>query len=342
MRDSLPWALGEVLTRAGVASERAEAALRCEVALGLALHVAQPTPAPLPTWHHFEQDASLSEAASALGIVVRELHPPAASDGLEESAEFVDHFRDSYVPLIDRALGAGQQALAWGGWRGSCKASDARRERWWGLITGHAGAPHAPEPESAAARLGDGSRYVGWCFWPDLTGMAPAPNEGAAAQQPTNAALLPPAYQVYVVEAVEPSAASDARLMTGLARSVSARAAESRYGRWLDAWSQAADAKLEARGWLEHLAHRRRNLGVWAGRVARQPDSAQGDASERALRELAHALEAFADRSAEAVRAILSEPRWRNAEFVRNELDRLTALDETIITRLQRAALATT
>ncbi len=56
------------------------------------------------TWHRLARDAFFIEAGPALGLSLRELHPPRAARGLDGLAEFPQHFDASYKPLILRAL----------------------------------------------------------------------------------------------------------------------------------------------------------------------------------------------------------------------------------------------
>ena len=56
------------------------------------------------TWHRLARDAFFIEAGPALGLSLRELHPPRAARGLDALAEFSQHFDASYKPLILRAL----------------------------------------------------------------------------------------------------------------------------------------------------------------------------------------------------------------------------------------------
>jgi hypothetical protein len=72
-------------------------------------------------------DALSPQAALSLGLRLRELHPPAAAVGLDDSAEFELHFLDSYAPLIRRALAVGQSALAWRGW-------ECPKDSRWGVV----------------------------------------------------------------------------------------------------------------------------------------------------------------------------------------------------------------
>lgn len=84
-------------------------------------------PSPTATSILFGRDARLIEAGRQLGMQIREVHPPEAARGLEDAAEFEQHFDASYRPLILRALENGQYVLAWRGW-------PKERELSWGWI----------------------------------------------------------------------------------------------------------------------------------------------------------------------------------------------------------------
>jgi len=96
-------------------------------ALGLGAALAATAGECPALWPTFARDAALPATARLLGLHVRELHPPAAAAHLDESAEFSVHFRDSYVPLIRRALEHQQLALVWRGW-------PPPAERAWGVV----------------------------------------------------------------------------------------------------------------------------------------------------------------------------------------------------------------
>ena len=74
------------------------------------------------------RDMFLIPTAHALGMAVREIHPPAAAHDLHRRHEFRQHFQASYAPIVARALENGQSVLAWRGWPGDA-------ERCWGLVT---------------------------------------------------------------------------------------------------------------------------------------------------------------------------------------------------------------
>lgn len=154
--ESLAVALRAIL--AGAGADYAYDELVSLLGLGAAL-VAVPDECP-GRWAAYGRDAALTEAAGRLGLRLRALHPLEAAGGLRRSAEFAQHFRDSYVPLVRRALAQGQTALAWCGW-------PSPAERQWGVLCANAGT------ELQGYTIGHG---------------------GAAT------ALSGPAYQVYVVE----------------------------------------------------------------------------------------------------------------------------------------------
>lgn len=100
--------------------------------LGLGSLITTTQSDPVGKWMTFARDAQLHEVTERLGLRTRAMHPPEAALRLAESAEFPDHFRDSYVPLIARALDHGQRILAWRGW-------SPPRENLWGVIIGMRG-----------------------------------------------------------------------------------------------------------------------------------------------------------------------------------------------------------
>jgi hypothetical protein len=79
-------------------------------------------------WSRFARDAALLETVPLLGLRLRELHPREAAAGLTQSAEFPEHFRDSYIPLIEGASAHGQGLLVWRGW-------PPPAEYEWGVVT---------------------------------------------------------------------------------------------------------------------------------------------------------------------------------------------------------------
>lgn len=136
--------------------------------LGLGSIITADPPSCLRSWPKAGRDAALLSTAELIGIQLRELHPPSASRGLNRSAEFDQHFRDSYIPLMRRALESDQSLLAWCGW-----PAPYRNE--WGLIT------HAKD-----------GQFSGQIF---------SASDEQASKEFT---LENAAYQVYVVERIDP------------------------------------------------------------------------------------------------------------------------------------------
>lgn len=191
------------------------------------------TPDAGQPWDH-AQDAALVRAARHYGLVVRDLHPPTAATRLRESAEFAQHFIDSYHPLIRTALANAQPVLAWRGW-------PSPQELDWGRIDAIT--------DAGAVR-----------------GRVPAD-----AEKPVE--LVGPALQVYVVEAYQPD-----RDQRADARAAFRSVAETAVLLWEGRLStpanictgKAAWDKLRGEGLLKsaRLAHRRRMLATWLGRIA--------------------------------------------------------------------------
>ncbi len=118
-RESLAAALHALLARD-------EIELAAVLGLGAAIVASQAEPPGV--WHTLARDVNLLDTAALYGLRLRELHPRGAARELSTSAEFAAHFHDSYLPLIERALAAGQIALAWRGW-------PPPGENEWGLVT---------------------------------------------------------------------------------------------------------------------------------------------------------------------------------------------------------------
>lgn len=131
-------------------------------ALGISF-LAVAADAPLEYWSVGGRNVKLEQSARLFGIYLRALHPLSAARGLETAEEFAGHFRDSYLPLIDRSIAGGEPVLAWQGWPGSAAMH-------WGIIT----------------RLSDGPMGV----------AGTAPGFGGVVD------LTAPAVQCYAVEAV--------------------------------------------------------------------------------------------------------------------------------------------
>lgn len=82
----------------------------------------------MSTWTVVGRDVGLMEAAAAFGMHLRPIHPRSAAMELSKSPEYALHFRDSYAPLIIRALAHDQVVIVWGGWP-EPSAHD------WGVVT---------------------------------------------------------------------------------------------------------------------------------------------------------------------------------------------------------------
>ena len=76
---------------------------------------ALPGEARLECWAAAGHDAFLVDAARLFGLSLRALQPPRATRGLEQAAEFAQHFEASYLPFVAAALAHGQPVLAWSG-----------------------------------------------------------------------------------------------------------------------------------------------------------------------------------------------------------------------------------
>ncbi len=122
--ETLAVALRAVLAAAGRQHEYE----RLVAALGLGTLVTAAAEESPAAWPWLGRERHLPAAAELLGVRLRELHPPLAARGLRRSAEFPAHFRDSYLPLIRRAIEHEQLVLAWRGW-------PPPREDFWGVIT---------------------------------------------------------------------------------------------------------------------------------------------------------------------------------------------------------------
>lgn len=126
------WAQCESLAqglRAVLAAHRVERSyLELVALLGLGARFRVSPAECIAEWVLAAQDVRLVETAALYGLQLREMHPPDAAVGVTRSAEFPAHFRDSYVPLIRRALEHGQPCLARRGWPPPNAAA-------WGVIT---------------------------------------------------------------------------------------------------------------------------------------------------------------------------------------------------------------
>jgi hypothetical protein len=169
--DSLTLALQALLHWAG--GETPYRDLNAALGLSWMISVGDPTRC-LASWRNEGHDAFLVQTAAAFGIRLRELHPPEAALGLEETPEFAQHFDASYKPLIERALEHGQPVLARSGWGGDPTGA-------WGVIT-------------TACVAGVGFRGT----------------TTASGGEPVT--LTAPAVQAYVVEEIQPRVPPDGEL----------------------------------------------------------------------------------------------------------------------------------
>jgi hypothetical protein len=242
-------------------------------------------------WSGYARDAALLQAAELLGLRLRDLHPPAAATNLSHSAEFPQHFQDSYVPLIKRALVAGQPLLAWCGW-------PSPAERAWGVL---------------CEVRGD-----------ELRGYA----VGAGAEP---VPLSSPAYQVYAIEghrAPPPEQRTPAALLQHVARltcaqwrgqlpvSANVNTGEQAYVVWREIAARslpcptcgAADRQCQAEA-AGALVSARRSLAAWLRTLTNDLDYAWRAVAEdwvRACERVAAGLAALNEQnsSLEWVRAI--------------------------------------
>ena len=97
-------------------------------ALGVSFMLTVVPELPCARWPAHGRDAFLEEAGGLFGLRFRNLHPPGAAVGLQQSVEFAQHFEASYKPLIAAAIANGEPVLAWMGWDSPCADQ-------WGVIT---------------------------------------------------------------------------------------------------------------------------------------------------------------------------------------------------------------
>ncbi len=121
--ESLPVCLRAILTHFGCRHSYEELVAR----LGLGGLIVAARGEPLGYWPTFGRDIALRHVGEQLGLRIRDLHPPEASSGLSHSTEYHQHFQDSYLPLIDKALAHEQPVLVWRGW-------PAPRDHLWGVV----------------------------------------------------------------------------------------------------------------------------------------------------------------------------------------------------------------
>ncbi|MHC5111036.1 MAG: hypothetical protein ACYTHJ_14285 [Planctomycetota bacterium] len=176
---SLTLAIGETLRAAGQQTDIDE--IHALLGLSTLITAASHDPDPM-AWTGYARDAFLIPASKALGMSIRQLHPPEAAVGLGSAEAYRQHFDASYRPLIARALENDQPVLAWSGW-------DGRLYRSWGRITNML--PDSDLDHSVA-----------------LSGTISS--GGAQHAFPTPVRLVSPPLQVYVVESIAPETAADA------------------------------------------------------------------------------------------------------------------------------------
>ncbi len=210
---------------------------------------------PVIEWPAHARDVALPATAELFGLRLRELHPTAATIGLESSAEFEMHFRDSYAPLMVRALEARQVCLAWRGW-------PTPAEREWGVIT------KADHGGLFGKTVGHADRLI------ELGG---------------------PAWQVYVVEDINTMAigALTADRLFNHALQVATRSWNGAYAAMFDAlfgyqaydaWAEVAEsAEPEAdTRVLASCAHSaRRHMGAWLRRIEPKLTTASRPTAQR-------------------------------------------------------------
>lgn len=280
-RETLAVALRAVLAHHAIDCTTAEIAAM----LGCGAAVTAAPADPPEAWEQLARDQSIVPAATSFGLQLRALHPLAAAAGLNQSAEFPAHFRDSYVPLIRRAVEHGQPVLAWRGWPAPADQCwgvvlESRAEGLFGLTRRPNSAPGAVEqlvPLGAAHQV-----YV--VEEADARHTRPAPGERvlAAAQNSVrmwNGAAAP--------EGVLCGAAAWNEIAARLA---SARPEES--PRWVEVLRTIFAARRSLAGWLGSLSPRAfppltSELAAWKARAERVCGLLAGDATDphAALRE---------------------------------------------------------
>jgi hypothetical protein len=285
-------------------------------ALGLGFATVATPDDSLGWWCTYARDARLIETASLYGLRLRELHPAEAASGLVHSAEYAQHFQDSYVPLIAVALEHDQLVIAWRGW-------PAPRDRFWGVIT-------------------------------DIRGQTLFGQTLRSAAQPLP--LSRPAHQIYIVEEfrpVEPSALKPAHLFSHVARQARAvwagnwarcanvETGAAAYRAWQNALRKAAGDETTplALHFQQYQAARghagaRSHLASWLRRV----EPALAGEQARLAAQWADTCDRVAQRlraydSPEAVRGLLDRPD--EAECIRQAIDEICEVEATLIEKLQ-------
>jgi len=285
-------------------------------ALGLGTATVAVPDDPLGWWCTCARDLWLAETAKLYGLQLREMHPPQTALGLGRSPEYAQHFRDSYVPLVARALEHEQLVLAWCGWPSPC-------DRLWGVIT------HV-----------DGQMLVGQTLSRDRRSLP----------------LTGPANQLYIVEGFDPpglESATPTDFFDHAARAASAMwsgawAAEldiqmgpSAYQVWqttlrASAKEPAATPSLhsqQSRATRVHAAART-YLATWLRRIA---GALAGDRIQMAAH-WANACDRIAERllpyeSADVVRELLDQPG--GVDRICRALDDICALESNVVETLE-------
>lgn len=132
-RESLALALRAILAGRGVDQGYDQLV----ALLGLGFSITADPAGCAAHWQLLARDAALLDASEVCGMRLRDLHPPDAAIGLASSAEFPQHFADSYVPLIRRAVAHDQPVLAWRGWEVASSAVAAHGcgpPPHWGVV----------------------------------------------------------------------------------------------------------------------------------------------------------------------------------------------------------------
>ncbi len=230
---SLPWILFHLLADGEMVVPLPELA----VATGQAFHIAVHAEQPLIEWSGFGIDAYLIETARLYGVHLRPLHPRPAADGLLAAPEYQEHFIDSYLPLIRRALSHNEPVLAWRGWATPHEAN-------WGII--------------------------------EMTGEEGLGFKGRLPDEPQAQPLVAASTQCYVVESVvpqRPSTEAAAACAHAATRAMAKEAA--RVAGWCagatawDLWARRMQRDRGMSGLIAHrafadtLRHRRRLSHIW-------------------------------------------------------------------------------
>ncbi len=297
LRQSLALSVASLLAAQGAPRRYDE--LTATLGLGSAM-TAEPGTCPA-RWFRLGRDIALVEAARHYGLRLRELHPRSAAAHLETSSEFPIHFRDSYIPLMTRALAAGQSLLAWRGW-GAAHA-DA-----WGVVL------RESSGRIFGLVLGRDAAEI------ELTGAAHQVYVVEEYAPPSPEALLPAALLARAQRSArlferDPDGAVEGLLI--------GRAA---WNAWSDALRErtsecicGADAPRCHARLAEGLRHARGELARWFDRIAPAISGEADDALRRwrdACDETARALVALESREPSA-----GPPRdWRQRESVADAL----------------------